>query len=163
MSAAADKIAEARALIEPLTGYDTGPWTEGCDCEWSLDTDGENTYTVIGSQGAPIAIVAVEEAFGLDELLDANAALIAAAPSLRDTLAALADLADALAQENAKLREALDPNQTKADYIGEFRERICFGTDEDGNEIWQYVTISWDVTKQIMAAIRARATVGDTP
>ena len=80
-----------------------------------------------------------------------------------ETLDALADLADAQAQENAKLREALDPNHTKADYIGEFRERVCFGTDEEGNEIWQYVPISWDVIKQIMAAIRARAALGETP
>lgn len=74
-----------------------------------------------------------------------------------------ADLADAQGQEIARLREALDPNMTKADYIGEFKQRVYFGTDEEGNEIWEYVTISWDVIKQIMAAIRARAALGEAP
>lgn len=86
---AADKIAEARALIEPLTEYAPGPW--------KVDSDGD---------------VYADNSFSIAQIWDivedfsehAETKLILSAPALRDTVAALADLADALAQENAKLQ-----------------------------------------------------------
>lgn len=91
MTATTDKIAEARALIEPLTGHPDGPWKVSPAIHGVTDVDrfdGRDIFTIYGSD---------------DEKL-AAARICAAAPALRDTVAALADLADALAQENSKLQ-----------------------------------------------------------
>ncbi|MEO1503154.1 MAG: hypothetical protein AAFU68_02900 [Pseudomonadota bacterium] len=64
-----------------------------------------------------------------------------------------------LRAENAKLKEALTPSgATKADYIGEFTFLFEF-SDEDGNPDDVRVCVPWDTVKEIMAAIRARATL----
>ena len=97
---AADKIATARALIEPLTGHTPGPW----------DASGLTVYDTCMEGVASCHA-------------GADARLIAAAPALRDTVAALADLADAQAQEIAELREAL---------AGE-RERIASNLDTEAD------------------------------
>ena len=86
---AADKIANARALIEPLTEYAPGPW--------KVDSDGD---------------VYADNSFSIAQIWDivedfsehAETKLILSAPALRDTVSGLADLADAQAQENARLR-----------------------------------------------------------
>jgi len=58
-----------------------------------------------------------------------------------------------------ELVEALTPSgATKAAYSGEF-EMTVSDTDEDGHECWRKVLVPWDVIKQIMAAISARATL----
>jgi len=79
-----------------MTGFKgtPGPWVQSCDCDWSVDTDSSNMYTHIGPEGGePVAIVIVTSAFDMDGLLDANAALITAAPVL---LKALQDLVELL-------------------------------------------------------------------
>ena len=91
---AADKIQTARALIEPLTDTTPGPWvfSERNTPEhfWIEPEVGYLPMPHYLSVSGPIS--------------RENAALIAAAPALRDTVAALADLADAQAQEIARLR-----------------------------------------------------------
>ena len=86
---AADKIQTARALIEPLTDTTPGPWvfSERNTPEhfWIEPEVGYLPMPHYLSVSGPIS--------------RENAALIAAAPALRDTVAALADLADAQAQE----------------------------------------------------------------
>lgn len=97
---AQDKIAQARALIEPLKDFTPGPW-------W---TDGEYSEDQLG-----IAILAARTDCGplpgnptrgmvawASQILpedigrcEADARLIVAAPDMRDTIAALADLAEA--------------------------------------------------------------------
>ena len=90
---AADKIAEARALIEPLTGHTPGPWQVDAPEDESVEI-AVRIFAIAGLyETAPEALP--------------DARLIAAAPALRDTVAALADLADAQAQEIARLRDAL--------------------------------------------------------
>ncbi|WP_052272273.1 hypothetical protein [Leisingera sp. ANG-M7] len=42
------------------------------DHEWSLDTEGENSYYVIGPNNRPLAVVAVEQAFGMDRVNEAD-------------------------------------------------------------------------------------------
>lgn len=59
--------------------------------------------------------------------------------------------------EVARLREALDPNFTKADYIGEFKFTYVAGRDDDGTEIYEEIYVPWTTIKEIMAAIRDRA------
>jgi len=61
----------------------------------------------------------------------------------------------------AQLEAALTPSaETKAAYMGEFR--IPFHTvDEDGNEVMIYPNVPWTTIKEIMAAIRARAALGE--
>lgn len=98
---AADKIAEARALIEPLTGHTPGPWF------LANGNEVHDRGTRFGSQGERLGETPMLLAETYYPRADENARLCAAAPALRDTVAALADLAEALAQENAKLREAL--------------------------------------------------------
>lgn len=90
---AADKIANARALIEPLTEYAPGPW--------KVDSDGD---------------VYADNSFSIAQIWDivedfsehAETKLILSAPALRDTVAALADLADAQAQEIARLKSEIE-------------------------------------------------------
>lgn len=95
----ADKIADARALIEPLTGHTPGPWAvsypvkDRPQCAF-IDPEcgyieGENYLAVSGICNP------------------ATAMTLAAAPALRDTVATLADIADAQALEIARLRDAL--------------------------------------------------------
>ena len=94
---AADKIAKARALIEPLMDFTPSPWE----------------LVSISGYGSPFSIRmayhsdnpnAPKTHYGVQSVRTReDARLIAAAPALRDTVAALADLADALAQENARL------------------------------------------------------------
>lgn len=90
---AAAKIAESRALIKPLTGHTPGPWVKrtGMHSAWVEQEDGAERFscTVVGGDG---------QGGAMD-----NARLIAAAPALRDTVAALADLAEAQAQEIGRL------------------------------------------------------------
>ena len=90
---AADKIAEARALIEPLTGHTPGPWQVDAPEDESVEI-ASRIFAIAGLyETAPEALP--------------DARLIAAAPALRDTVAALADLADAQAQEIERLRGLL--------------------------------------------------------
>ena len=106
---AADKIEAARALIEPLTGHTEGPWwTDG---EYSEDECG---IAVIAARtdagplpGNPTRGMVAWASQLLPEnagICEADARLCAAAPALRDTVAALADLAEAQAQEIVRLR-----------------------------------------------------------
>ena len=90
----ADKIAEARALIEPLTGHTEGPWV------YSERNTPEHFWIEpeVGYLPSPNYLCVS------GPISRENAAVIAAAPALRDTVAALADLAEAQAQEIAKLR-----------------------------------------------------------
>lgn len=104
---AADKIAEARALIEPLTGNTPGPWVSqhrGTRKDIECRKDYHRVTTELEAAD-PNAVAIVHVQWRLNPA--ANAALIAAAPALRDTVAALADLADAQAQEIARLRWVL--------------------------------------------------------
>lgn len=80
-------IDDIKADREAGTGGDWVHDYETFDNGWTLDTEGENTYTGIGPKcddqsKTPIAIVAVESAWGLDELLNANARRIARVPQL---------------------------------------------------------------------------------
>lgn len=85
-------------------------------------------------------------------LEDANAAHIATF----DPPTALALISSA--REVERLREALTPStETKAAYIGEFTFDVFAGLDEEGNDIYEPVTVPWTTVKQIMAAIQARA------
>ncbi len=94
---AADKIQAARALIEPLTGHDKGPWFA------------YGRYIGTTNHKSSIGECRDENGNWSDTARSSgNARILAAAPALRDTVAALADLADALAQENANLRSALE-------------------------------------------------------
>lgn len=71
---------------------------------------------------------------------------------------------DALAAENARLREALTPSAaTKAAYIGEVRMRVST-TDENGDDktLWSGF-VSWDATKEVMKMISARAALSMEP
>jgi hypothetical protein len=63
-----------------------------------------------------------------------------------------------LTRQRDHLLAALDPNETKAAYIGEVKDDICH-YDEDGNEVWGKHTISWTAIKDIMALICKRAGV----
>jgi len=69
---------------------------------------------------------------------------------------AKADIAT-LAAENERLREAMTPSDgTKAAYIGEFTMPFLM-LDEDGNGNLEYPYVPWTTIKEIMSAIRDRA------
>ena len=105
---AADLVAGARALIEPLTGHTDG--------EWCADLD--ETYSVRERDGARIASLSHLNKLGRrtrDEAA-ANCRIATAAPVMRDTIAALLDDRDALTQriealeaENVKLQALVRP------------------------------------------------------
>ncbi len=73
----------------------------------------------------------------------------------------LLDKYDAALAEIERLREALTPSgDTKAAYIGEFSMGVTLRTRHE--EETRSVQIPWTTIKEIMAAIRARAT-SETP
>jgi len=75
-----------------------------------------------------------------------------------DTWPDRADMVVWLLEERDRLLAALDPDETKAAYIGEVKDDICqYG--EDGEELWHRHTISWTAMKEFMALIRKRAGV----
>lgn len=117
---AADKIQAARALIEPLTGHTPGPW--------EFDVPEDESVEI----GAGILSIAGLYEAAPDALPDAR--LIAAAPSLRDTVAALADLADAQAQEIAKLRAENERLSGKASDGERFDAADWFWRDMDPDD-----------------------------
>lgn len=133
---AADKIAEARALIEPLTGHTPGPWAAEPGAKrgaWISGTTGEWSALACGDS---------------DESAARNARLIAASPALRETVAALADLADALAQENAELRRML-------------KSTVCYGCNRRiGDKQWLgFICVSCKSKREFLS----RAALGDAP
>ncbi|QAX31289.1 hypothetical protein [Leisingera sp. NJS204] len=66
-----------------------GSWTDRCETEWSVDTEGENTYCGIGPEGRnPVAMAVVNSAWGKDRVLDANARRLARVPEMEDALLA---------------------------------------------------------------------------
>jgi hypothetical protein len=59
--------------------------------------------------------------------------------------------------EIERLKAALTPSaETKAAYWGEFSFSLCVG-EEDGEEMFERITVPWTTVKEIMAAILARA------
>lgn len=96
---AADLVAGARALIEPLTGYTPPPWAVRYPVESHPDfaciepaagyLEGDHYLSVSGNCSA------------------ATAATLAASPVMRDTIAALLDDRDALTQRIEALEAAL--------------------------------------------------------
>ena len=84
----ADQISAARALVAETEGHYPGPYRMGgpTGAGWSITSGGSYIGAAMGK---------------------ATTGLFLAAPDLRDTVAALADLADAQAQENAKLKSKL--------------------------------------------------------
>lgn len=75
------------------------------------------------------------------------------------------DAADTLEQQAAevlRLSKALEPSaETKAAYHGEFYFEIEDGESDAGIERHRRVYVPWTTTKEIMAAIRARATISE--
>ncbi len=78
---------------------------------------------------------------------------------IAETIEAQADTILALEADKAALVEAVEPSaETKAAYIGEFS--FCIEQeDETGAHYEQRVDVPWYTVKQIMAAIKARATL----
>ena len=110
MTATTDKIAEARALIEPLTGHTPGEWEMSATHPANACANVRCGYTDVAtlySGDSDVPQPADGEPWGPQPIRDANARLTAAAPALRDTVAALADLADALTQRIEALEAAL--------------------------------------------------------
>lgn len=108
----ADKIAAARALIEPLTGHTPGPWAQ--EHRYNRRTGDGYSTQVFPPDDSGNTICTLDwhtvsnERGGFHTDREYNARIIAAAPDLRDTVAALADLADAQAQLIAARGEAID-------------------------------------------------------
>lgn len=153
---AADNIQAARALIEPLTGHTPGPWMQ----------DGIAIAHPSEPNGYPLDICLMGEplhfAGDVRPMLqnhEANALILAAAPALRDTVAALADLADAQAQEIERLRKVLgfyaNPENWKGDE--EAWERAENGDDDPETLEALLSTVELDGGKI------ARAALGETP
>lgn len=92
-----EQLAEARALIERLTGYTPGPWS------FEVESGDWPDHALIGGDGDPV----IEWDFDLGfRLSGSDARLIAAAPAMRDTIAALLDHIEALtADRDAALVE----------------------------------------------------------
>lgn len=66
---------------------------------------------------------------------------------------------DTARAEIERLTEAMTPSgDTKSAYMGEFSVRLP-DVDEDGNEYTRSINVPWTTIKEIMAAIKARATL----
>ncbi len=72
-------------------------------------------------------------------------------------LIVLQDLIREQKAEIERLKAALTPSaETKVAYGGEFSFSLCVG-EEDGEEMFERITVPWTTVKEIMAAILARA------
>lgn len=97
-----EQIAEARALIEPLTGYTAGGWK--ARPAKSMEMYGR-LYAVLNPERIPAAFVPAwdrpreGEVDGTEEA-KSHTRLIAAAPAMRDTIAALLDHIDTQAEQS---------------------------------------------------------------
>ena len=84
-----------------------GPWDIIGSCDWTVDTDSGNTFVHIGPiDGDPVAIAIVADCWCMDDTLDANARMIAAAPELLTKGQALVDALDKIRFTNCN--EALE-------------------------------------------------------
>lgn len=91
------------------------------DHDWSLDTEGENTYYVIGTGPAyPLAVIAVESAWGFEAQIDADTNRFCRVPKLEAIALAAEKLADSIEKDwqEASYREF----QEMKGYLKEFRE-----------------------------------------
>lgn len=67
-------------------GHTPGPWVNGLESDWSIDTDSSNAFCHVGPEGGdPVAIVVTTCSWDDDEF-DANTRLIASAPELLEAL-----------------------------------------------------------------------------
>lgn len=86
----------------------------------------------------------------------ANAAFIATFDP--PTVRSLIERAVAAEQRVKALEEALEPSAgTKAAYIAEFKTRAVVDVDDEGDPVWGDIYVEWTTVKEIMAAIRSRA------
>lgn len=152
----ADQISAARALIEPLTEYAPGPW--------KVDSDGD---------------VYADNSFSIAQIWDivedfsehAETKLILSAPTLRDTVAALADLADAQAQEATEWREEYRAVQGMNDLLRAANGKLIAEKDAQAQEIAKLraalnrIVETPPATQPAPAWVHgiARAALGDTP
>lgn len=140
---AADKIAEARALVAETEGHYPGPYRMGgpTGAGWSITSGGSYVGAAMGKT---------------------TTGLFLAAPELRATVAALADLAEVQAQRIEKLEAALrlhkawsDSEDAGPDYGEQNRD-----THPDGERIWRQW---WDGNLDLCARAQAatNAVLGD--
>ena len=143
---ATDHIAAARALIEPLTGYSPGPWEVVTDLPAIAIAAGNHRVVQTPNQNNYRHFGRSEPWLGIGTFSNAN--LIAAAPALRDTVAALADLADAQAQEIAELRRML-------------KSTVCYGCNRRiGDKQWLgFICVSCKSKREFLS----RAALGEAP
>ena len=73
-----------------------GPLNKNGEHDWSLETGGENSFYVISSDSGPVAIVAVEAAFGMDDRNDADMRRFCRLPDLERIALAANELADSV-------------------------------------------------------------------
>lgn len=149
---AADKIAAARALIEPLTGHTPGKWRNG-DVRF-----GGRSQLVLHSQGNGY-VCEVKTPVRDNEhdysVLEANVSLIAAAPALRDTVAELTDLADAQAQEVAEWRDEYRAVQGMNELLQAANGKLIAERDAQAQENARLRGLLWYAWHEFNA-IRAR-------
>ena len=161
-----DVIAEARALIEPLTGHTPGEWEMSVTHPTNACANVRCGYTDVATLyggDSDVSQPADDEPWGPQPIRDANARLTAAAPALRDTVADLADLAEVQAQRIEKLEAALrlhkawsDSEAAGPDYGEQNRD-----THPDGDRIWRQW---WDGNLDLCARAQAatNAALGET-
>lgn len=173
---AADKIAEARALIDPLTklhdeatpgDLSTAEVTdedEFFDCPHCSGAGEVRADQYINYDGvaANVLFSGIGHEFGANR--DWYLAVCRDWPKVRDTVVALADLADAQAKEIARMRAALrlhkawsDSDAAGPDYGGQTRN-----THPDGEIIWRrWWENQLDLCDRAITA--TNAALGDTP
>lgn len=98
----AEKIAAAKALIEPLAGHTGAPWFQ------ANDNEVHDRETFFGSSGERIGSTPMLLAEAYEPRAAENARLIAASPALRDTVADLIAIAAEQQAEIERLRALTD-------------------------------------------------------
>lgn len=104
----------AAAETRPAGKHTPGPWrmfAPGDDSRgWSLDYDqdgdasqngGSSAHMILAADATPVAIAMVPYPFAADDILDANARLIAAAPELLQALEYAISWIEDLSRKNA--------------------------------------------------------------
>lgn len=142
-----EEIQALAALADKAT---PGPWVEQTGCPWTVDAPGDNTSVCIGpKRKKPVAVVAVDAAYGKDHILEANAAFIAAA---REALPALCTQVLELRERNEQLADAVNMHAEAAQVL-HTREHEALRTLTDA--IW-HAPIKQMTPEIIQAAEAAR-------
>jgi hypothetical protein len=160
MTGNTDPIAAARALLEPLTGYTPGPWvSRHRGTRKDVERGADHFRITTGLEADDPDAVAIVSVLWRSNRAE-NAALIAAAPDLRDMVATLADALEAERADAEKWREAAGAHHVAAMREAEKWIAVSAERDELRAELAKTLLQTGDL-KIALAGAQAQVALGN--